>query len=91
MKFVVAYWPWTWLLRKCGFAGLTMPWKTVYILDEHKFNQSLRRHELVHIEQIEREGAFLFTVKYLWWALTLGYAKNPYEIEAYAKEPISNE
>jgi hypothetical protein len=87
-KFVTAYGPWRWLLNSLGCAAITMPWKRIYILSEHQFNESLRRHELVHIEQIDREGAIRFSVKYLWWLLIRGYWENPFEIEAYQKAPI---
>jgi hypothetical protein len=90
-EFVIASGFWCWLLNRLGCAAITMPWKTIYILDEHKFNQSLRRHELVHIEQIERDGAVMFSIKYLWWLARYGYWANPYEVDAYAKEPISEE
>ena len=82
---------WRWLLKRCGFAGITMPWQTVYILREYLHNKSLIRHELVHIEQIQRDGAVMFSARYLWWCLRYGYLANPYEREAYGKEPITAE
>jgi hypothetical protein len=88
VKFVIARGPWRWFLNRLGCMGITMPWKRIYILSEHQFNESLRRHELVHIDQIDREGAVRFSVKYLWWLLVLGYWENPFEIEAYQKAPI---
>jgi hypothetical protein len=90
-EFVVASGFWLWLLNRLGAAALTMPWRSIYILDQHKFNQSLRRHELVHIEQIEREGPVTFSIKYLYWLAVRGYWENPFELEAYAKEPIHEE
>jgi hypothetical protein len=87
--FVIATGFWRWLLNRLGCMGITMPWRRVYILSEHRFNQSLLRHELVHIEQIERDGPVIFSIKYLWWLLRFGYRENPYEIEAYGKEPIT--
>jgi hypothetical protein len=79
------------LLERLGCAAITMPWKRIYILERYQFNQSLRRHELVHIEQIERGGPVMFSIKYLYWLARYGYAKNPYEIDAYGKEPIFEE
>lgn len=90
-EFVVASGFWLWLLNRLGAAALTMPWRTIYVLEQHKFNQSLRRHELVHIEQIEREGPVMFSIKYLYWLVVRGYWDNPFELEAYAKEPIYEE
>ena len=88
VKFVIATGPMRWLLEYLGAAAITMPWKRIYILERHRFNASLLRHELVHIEQIERDGPVMFSVKYLWWLVRYGYWKNPYEIDAYAQEPI---
>jgi len=40
------------------------------------------RHELMHIQQVKKEGAFLFLIKYSWESLRKGYRNNRYEIEA---------
>lgn len=85
-KFVPAYGPWRWFLEGAGYSAITMPWRTIYVLREHWEVAELRRHELVHIEQIERDGAIKFTVLYLWYLARYGYRKNPYEIEAYARQ-----
>lgn len=90
-RIVVANHFWRWFLKRCGFAAITMPWRKIYVLREHRFNKSLLRHELVHIEQIKRDGPVWFSIKYLWWTLRYGYFKNPYEIQAYAKEPITGD
>lgn len=62
-----------------------MPWRTVYLRSDFFDNPWTRMHESVHIEQIEREGAVVFSVKYLWWWARLGYWQIPYEIEAYTR------
>ena len=85
-KFVPAYGPWRWFLRGGGYRAITMPWRTIYVLREHWHDPVLRRHERVHIEQIERDGAIRFTVLYLWYLVRYGYRQNPYEVEAYARE-----
>lgn len=46
----------------------------------------LYKHEWIHIEQYRREGVFKFAIKYLWYQVTKGYKKNPYEIEAYDRQ-----
>lgn len=48
-------------------------------------SETTRRHECVHVQQWRREGP-AYGVKY--WAAnaTNGYANNPYEVEAYARE-----
>jgi hypothetical protein len=89
MRFTLVPRPFRRLFRHIGLAGITMPWQTVYLMPEHWLNDSLRCHEAVHIEQIRRDGAFMFSVKYLWWLCRYGYWKNPYEIEAYGNAPIT--
>lgn len=85
-KFVAAYGPWRWFLAGFGYRAITMPWKTIYVLREHLDDEQLRRHELVHIEQIERDGAIRFSILYLWYLVRYGYRRNPYELEAYRRQ-----
>jgi hypothetical protein len=79
---------WKLLLKVTGAAAITMPWRTIYIQEAYIYHHALIAHEKVHIEQIKREGAFRFSVKYLWWLVTRGYYNNPFEIEAYEKAPL---
>ena len=83
--------PLAWFLRSLGFAAVTMPWRRIYVLPEHGRHQGLLRHELVHVEQIDRDGAWVFAFRYLWWLIIYGYWNNPYEVEAYDHEPINEE
>lgn len=69
-------------MRLFGFYGWTSFWRTVYVLPGHENNERLLRHERCHLEQIERDGRILFSIKYLWWLARYGYWLNPYEIEA---------
>lgn len=78
---------WLRVLDLLGCDGLTMPWRAVYLRPVHFANDGLRAHELVHIEQIDRDGAVRFSVRYLWWLVRYGYARNPYEVEAYGRSP----
>ena len=71
-----------WYLKRTGFRAITLPWKTVHMLDDPHLNPGLLQHEAIHVEQIERLGAFRFTVFYLWYLLRHGYWDNPLEIEA---------
>jgi hypothetical protein len=80
--FVMAGPFWRPALKMLGGAAITMPWGCVYILKEHD-SRLLRRHELCHLRQIKRDGALLFSARYVWWTIRHGYWKNPYEIEAY--------
>lgn len=77
-----------WALCKMGLAAVTMPWKVVYIHPQYKTHMGLIRHEMVHVEQIDRDGPWMFTIKYLGWLVLYGYRDNPYEVEAYGREPI---
>jgi len=88
-RFRKAGWVWTRILDALGMAGLTMPWRRVYVHPDWWGREDLARHELVHLEQIERDGALLFSVRYLWWLLRYGYRGNPYEIEAYERTASS--
>ena len=76
------------LMRRFDVAAITMPWRRAYILPEHEWDTALICHELVHIQQIERDGPWYFTVHYLWWLARHGYWKNPYEVEAYRRAPL---
>lgn len=78
---------WRWFLQCTGLAAITMPWRRIYIREECADRQDIIRHELVYIEQMNRDGAVMFSVKYLWWLWRQGYWENPYEQEAYAREP----
>lgn len=75
-------------LRRHGFAAVTMPWRRVYILFEYRLRQDIIAHERVHLEQIARVGPVRFSVSYLYWLWRVGYEKNPWEIEAYARAPV---
>lgn len=71
-------------MRLCGFRGWTSFWRTIYVLPGYERDQRLLRHERKHLEQIERDGRLLFSIKYLWWTLRHGYWMNPYEVDARA-------
>lgn len=71
-----------WFMRKCKFQGWTSFWNTIYITPTA--SNKVIKHELKHIEQINKDGRFLFTVKYVYWFIKYGYYNNPYEIEARA-------
>ena len=87
-RIVVARGPIEWVMRKIGLAGLAMPWRTVYLLTEFSAKADLIAHEMVHIEQMEREGRVRFCILYLWWLYRRGYWDNPFEIEAYERAPV---
>lgn len=82
-KFVVADAPWRWFLKGAGCRAITMPWRSIYVLSYYRDDEEPRRHELVHIEQIERLGAVRFSALYLFYLVRYGYRLNPLEKEAY--------
>jgi hypothetical protein len=69
-------------MQMFGFKGLTTPWKQIYIMEGYENSQWLIRHELKHIEQMQRDGWFTFHIMYFYYLLKYGYYENPYEIEA---------
>lgn len=75
-----------WYMRACGFAGWASFWRVIYVLPGNENNDHLLRHETKHLEQIERDGRLLFSIRYLYWLARYGYWNNPYEVEARAAE-----
>jgi len=69
-------------MKATGFRGLTTPWQTIYLHPDNLTDAALIKQEQVHIAQIQRDGAFVFSAKYVWWSLRFGYWNNPYEVEA---------
>ena len=78
--------PISWFMRLFGFVGWASFWRTAYFLPGGLDNRGLVAHELKHLEQIERDGRVVFTVKYVWWLVRYGYQNNPYEEEARAAQ-----
>lgn len=75
--------PWlAWLMRRFGFDGWTSLWNVAYIVPEYITDHGLRRHELKHLEQMQRDGKLVYMLKYTWWLIRYGYLQNPYEVEA---------
>jgi len=74
-----------WFLKASGSWAITMPWKTVYCIPGQENNLELAAHEAVHIAQIERDGAVLWTIKIFYYLLRYGYGNSPYEVEARKK------
>lgn len=75
-------------MRLCGFHGWASFWRVAYVLPGYENDQRLIRHEMKHLEQIERDGRLVFSIKYLYWLARHGYRDNPYEVEARAAESI---
>lgn len=73
---------WLLVLNILSCDGLTMPWRTVYLRPEYRYDDGLLAHELVHINQIVRLGAWRFSLRYLYELVRYGYWNMPLEIEA---------
>lgn len=73
-------------MRLFGFKGWTSFWRTIYVLPGFENDQRLLRHERCHLEQVERDGRLLFSIKYLYRLCRYGYKNCPYEMEARAAE-----
>lgn len=62
---------------------------TIYPFIFYRFepNETLRRHEWVHVEQVRRQGWFKFYTSYIWqWAKRVPYRERPAEIEAFNRQ-----
>ena len=71
-----------WYIRAMKWRGWTSFWRVIYVLPGSEHDERLLSHEKKHLEQIERDGRLMFSIKYLWWLCLCGYHMNPYEIEA---------
>ena len=76
-KFFCLFWP-----KK--FVAITLTSKLICYRTQKDLNdEPLRIHEEVHARQMRENGWLKFMIKYLWYSATVGYAKNPYETEAF--------
>jgi hypothetical protein len=79
-----------WMVRHdwAGFTAPLCPWLTVvfyWTIPGVPVSPRTRRHEHVHVMQIERYGWWGFLWRYL-WELRKGYRNNALEREAYELE-----
>lgn len=70
------------ILDAFGFAAAVSPWRTIYVLPEYRNDETLIRHEVAHLAQMDRDGWLRFWVLCVWWYFVPGYDRSPYEIEA---------
>ena len=69
------------------YTAITVSKNTAWYIDYNALdNQTLRKHEEVHMEQFERYGWFLFVIKYIYYSIRYGYWDNPFEVEAREKQ-----
>ena len=84
-RFKIAGTFWRFILDSVRADAIVMPWRTCYIREEWSKDDDLRRHECVHMDQIDRDGPIKFSIQYLWWLWRDGYWNNFYEVEARQK------
>lgn len=60
-------------------------WDHVFTRLEH-LEESILRHEAVHVRQWKRHGLVRFACLYLWFHFRYGYWRNPFEVEARSEE-----
>ena len=77
-----------WALGQRCVAGITLG-RTIFLAPDAILEPALLLHELAHVHQFERDGAF--PVRYLWESIRRGYRGNRFEIEAeyYAASRLS--
>lgn len=70
-------------MKYFGYSGLATVWNTIYFSSiEAMNNKRLLRHEMKHMEQMQRDGKMWYLIKYHYYWIKYGYRNNPYEIEA---------
>lgn len=74
-----------WILPKQTW-GITLYPFIFYNTKHWHIEDFMRRHEWIHVEQVERLGWFKFYFKYLVCHFKYGYLENPFEKEAYARQ-----
>lgn len=63
-----------------GFSGLSI--YPFIIIQKDKKSFKLLKHELIHFKQAQREFFLIFYIRYIINWIIIGYALNPYELEA---------
>jgi hypothetical protein len=73
-------------LRRSWIGGITIYPLIFFKRTREEVSDTLFRHELQHIYQVQKLGWIRFYVSYLWQNIRVGYKKNKYELEANAVE-----
>jgi len=73
------------------FSAITVTKNLSWYRSQEKLdNESIRKHEECHQEQIRDLGWIKFMFNYLVYSIKYGYDKNPFEIECYKIAPITS-
>lgn len=73
-------------LRKTWIGGITIYPFIFFKRRREEVTDTLFRHEMQHIYQVQQLGWIRFYVSYLWESMRKGYKANKYEVEANAVE-----
>jgi hypothetical protein len=77
--YVQSFWWYGWYAK--GVRGMAVG--NIILLGPKELEKDLE-HELIHVEQYEREP-FIHPFLYIWQSFRHGYERNKYEIEAYQR------
>lgn len=72
------------LLRKSWIGGIVIYPFIFFKRRREEVSDTLFRHEMQHVYQIEEHGWLKYYISYLWESMRHGYEGNKYEIEAEA-------
>lgn len=70
----------------CSYNAVTIPPFGIYIEDQHKGNNALLEHELIHWKQYQSMGLLPYYGKYVKDLFFHGYDLHPMEVQARANE-----
>lgn len=76
----------SWIPRLLSLDGLVLYPFILLSTSYHDTLPSTFKHEMMHVNQIERDGWCRFYCQYCLYTCMYGYENNNYEIEAYSVE-----
>jgi hypothetical protein len=62
--------------------AITLGQTTYFSCDSNLVDVKWHEHENEHKKQWKEDGSIKFICNYIWWNITRGYYKNPYEVDA---------
>ena len=64
------------------FRAMTVPPIAIFVKKEHKGNNDIIEHDLIHWRQYQRMGFLMFYLRYFLQLIIIGYDTMPMEMEA---------
>lgn len=86
MKNVTLHYNVKWLRPFWWIGAITLGHNIYFRWKKEDVGEWRIKHELKHVEQVERVGLVKFYLTYVWYLLRYGYKDNPYEVEAVEAE-----